>query len=200
MFSTPPKRPTIAAALRAPEVVLQSSFDYRVDIWSFACILFEIVTGQPLFSLASFNPGRIDDDHLHHMDDNTGHVQGDDNDHILEMSDDDQMNDDDHILQMISTLGPLPPAIFEKWPRRMRYFDANLNLIRTDVEKSDNPLGPIHLGDTLEQRFQDSRPAVMTAEEGADLVFILRSALQYDPTNRPTATELLSHHWFQGEG
>ena len=133
------------------------------------------------------------------MNENHDHVQQDDNDHVLEMGDDDQMNDDDHILQMISTLGPLPSAMFEKWPRRTRYFDANLNLIRTDVEKSDNPLGPIRLGDTLEQKFQDGRPAGMTAKEGADLISMLRSALQYDRTNRPSATELLSHPWFQGK-
>lgn len=163
--------PNIAVALRAPEVVLKSSFDHRIDIWSFACYLFEVFTGQPLFNLSNFNPGQYDDDDLL------------------------QMNDDDHLLQMISTLGPLPPAMFERWPRRMRYFDANLDLIRTDVGKSEIPLGAIHVGDTLEQRFRKRMPRGMTEKEETHYIYILRSALQYDPTNRPSAAELLNLDW-----
>jgi len=70
-------------ALRAPEVVLGSSFDYRIDIWSFGCYLNEIFTGRPLFDLVPCNPVRLgkqcegnnhllqddDHDHLHPSDD-----------------------------------------------------------------------------------------------------------------------------------
>jgi serine/threonine-protein kinase SRPK3 len=51
-------------ALRAPEVVLRSSFDHRIDIWSFACYLFEVFTDVPLFCLLSFYPLPIVGDHL----------------------------------------------------------------------------------------------------------------------------------------
>ncbi|KAF2764113.1 hypothetical protein EJ03DRAFT_254887, partial [Teratosphaeria nubilosa] len=85
-FNEPPKRPCIAVALRAPEVVLQSSFDHQIDIWSSACYLFELFTRRPLFSIPN------DDRPLPMTDDNA----------LLEMK------DDDHLLQMISTLGPLP--------------------------------------------------------------------------------------------
>jgi serine/threonine protein kinase len=186
-------------ALRAPEVVLQISFDHQIDIWSFGCYLFEVFTGEPLFTLSNFNPARIDDDHSQQMNDNNGLVQKDDNNYLLKMRNDNQlleMNDDDHLLQMISTLGPLPSTMFEKWPRRMRYFDANLNLIRTDVGKSENALGAICIGATLEQRVQDNRPTSMTAEESVALVHVLRLALEYDPAKRPSATELLGSDWF----
>jgi len=78
----------------------------------------------------------------------------------------------------------------------MRYFDANLKLIRTDVEPSEIPLGHYHVGDTLEQRLRNCRLPGMTAQEFFNLVPVLRSALQYDPTKRPSATELSSFAWF----
>lgn len=34
---------------RAPEVVLDSGYDHFIDIWSVGCILFELLTGAPLF-------------------------------------------------------------------------------------------------------------------------------------------------------
>jgi serine/threonine protein kinase len=178
-------------ALRAPEVILKIGFDHKLDIWSFGCYLFEVFTGNPLFSLPPFNLVRIDDDHSQQMNGDNGLIQENDDDRFH------KMNNDDHLLQMSSTIGQLPSAMFEKWPSRMRYFDADSKLIRTDVGNSDIPLGVINVGDTLEQRFRNSMPSEMTAEEGDDIVQVLRSALQYDPTKRLSATELLSLKWFQ---
>ena len=35
---------------RAPEVIVGSQYDYRIDVWSLGCILFELYTGNVLFS------------------------------------------------------------------------------------------------------------------------------------------------------
>jgi serine/threonine protein kinase len=44
--------------LRAPEVILGRPYDQGIDIWSFGCLIFEFITGQPLFLI----PGYGDDD------------------------------------------------------------------------------------------------------------------------------------------
>ncbi|KAF1358487.1 kinase-like protein, partial [Lizonia empirigonia] len=35
--------------VRAPEIIFKDKLDYRVDLWSMACLLFELIVGQPLF-------------------------------------------------------------------------------------------------------------------------------------------------------
>ncbi|KAE9994351.1 hypothetical protein EG327_011453 [Venturia inaequalis] len=35
--------------VRAPEIIFGEKFDYRVDLWSMGCMLFELVVGQPPF-------------------------------------------------------------------------------------------------------------------------------------------------------
>ena len=35
---------------RAPEVILGSSYDYAIDMWSAGCLLAELYLGYPLFS------------------------------------------------------------------------------------------------------------------------------------------------------
>jgi dual specificity tyrosine-phosphorylation-regulated kinase 2/3/4 len=40
---------------RAPEVVLGCEYDHAVDIWSMGCIIYELITGQPLFPAQNEN-------------------------------------------------------------------------------------------------------------------------------------------------
>lgn len=43
---------------RAPEVIMNESYNSAVDVWSFGCVVYEIFTGRPLF------PGRENNDQL----------------------------------------------------------------------------------------------------------------------------------------
>ena len=105
--------------------------------------------------------------------------------------------DDDHLLQMIDTLGQPPSDIFAKWPRRAKYFDENLKLVRSDVSSSDVTDGEPFQGPSLEEAFEESSPEGMEAEERAHVLSLSRSLLQYQPDLRPSTAELLDHEWFQ---
>lgn len=43
------KNPPTHKCLRAPERLFETSLDQSIDIWSFGCILYELLTGLPLF-------------------------------------------------------------------------------------------------------------------------------------------------------
>ncbi|KAI1746024.1 serine protein kinase [Xylaria scruposa] len=64
-FQEPPLKPIVPAGLRAPELVLLGAVNETTDIWSFGCLIFQLVTGRPLFP-APWYPTQHDqdDDHL----------------------------------------------------------------------------------------------------------------------------------------
>jgi len=49
---------------RAPEVILGAKYDMAIDVWSIACIVFELLTGDLLFEPKSGRTFEKDDDHL----------------------------------------------------------------------------------------------------------------------------------------
>ncbi|ROT41181.1 serine protein kinase [Sodiomyces alkalinus F11] len=61
-ITDPPEKPVTPLGLRAPELILTGAVDKTLDIWSFGCLIFELITGHPLF----WAPGSEyeDDDHL----------------------------------------------------------------------------------------------------------------------------------------
>jgi len=168
-FDNPPTadKCVTPAALRAPEIVLRNNIDHKVDIWSFGCLLYELLTGNVLFQVSGLTDIPQEE------------------------------NDDDHLLQMIDTLGQPPPEIFARWSRHAKYFDKNLKLIRSDVSLSDFTGGDPFRGPSLEEAFEESRPEGMDAEECAHVLGLLRKTLQYQPDLRPSTAGLLDDEWFR---
>ncbi|RKL25237.1 hypothetical protein BFJ70_g12284 [Fusarium oxysporum] len=58
----PPEKPITPLGLRAPELVLKREVDKSLDIWSFGCLVFELVTGQPLFCIPAYDDRTEEDD------------------------------------------------------------------------------------------------------------------------------------------
>ena len=49
---------------RSPEVILGGDYDSSADIWSLACMIFELVTGDYLFDPKKGKTYRKNDDHI----------------------------------------------------------------------------------------------------------------------------------------
>lgn len=49
---------------RSPEVIIRAGYDCSADVWSFACMLFELITGDYLFDPKSSSAFDRDEDHL----------------------------------------------------------------------------------------------------------------------------------------
>ncbi|GKZ48826.1 hypothetical protein AbraIFM66951_001067 [Aspergillus brasiliensis] len=62
MGGDPPKKPVTPMGLRAPELVLTGAVNNTLDVWSFGCLVFELITGEPLFCVPADE--YEDDDHL----------------------------------------------------------------------------------------------------------------------------------------
>ncbi|CAG8067215.1 unnamed protein product [Penicillium salamii] len=50
-FTDPPKKLITPIALRPPELVLTGTWDKTLDVWSFGCLLFELMTGESFFCI-----------------------------------------------------------------------------------------------------------------------------------------------------
>ncbi|KAJ5509085.1 hypothetical protein N7527_011228 [Penicillium freii] len=61
-FTDPLTKPVTPLGLRAPELIFNGAVTNTVDIWSFGCLIFELITGQPLFCIPFSD--MEDDDHL----------------------------------------------------------------------------------------------------------------------------------------
>ncbi|KAL4985766.1 kinase-like domain-containing protein [Aspergillus falconensis] len=55
LFTDPLTKPITALGLRAPELILTEAVDNTVDVWSFGCLVFELITRQPLFCIPGSN-------------------------------------------------------------------------------------------------------------------------------------------------
>lgn len=49
---------------RSPEVIMNGDYDTTADMWSLACMIFELVTGDYLFDPKKGKTFRKNDDHL----------------------------------------------------------------------------------------------------------------------------------------
>ena len=234
----PPETLVTPLGLRAPEIVLRGKITPAIDIWTFGCLVFELITGSPLLFVSP--PWDEDDD-----------VDA----------------DDEHLLGMHDVLGPLPSHVLSEWARSDMHFDQNgdriLKVYRAgshgeyggyhfenslppeagvklgaggfferyglqlaDGEQSSGsddeerfkfpqisgPNDPPYVmpekqadpvdgdlltfGDPMEQTLKKEKPSAMDDEELAQLISLLRLALQYDAKDRPSASQLLQHSWF----
>lgn len=112
---------------------------------------------------------------------------------VVYYDDDRETADDEHLLQMNDILQPLPDVwLQEKWPRARNYFGAGRERLGPRPDGQDEPC----IDDTLEVRFKEHKPDDIDDLEAGLITSLIRSILRYEPSQRPTAEEILKHPWF----
>lgn len=76
---------------------MHQPFGCGIDMWSFGCLLFEFLTGTPLFGVMMLG--------------NSQHAQDE--------------ADDDHLLQLNNIIQPLPDSIMAAWSHASMWFGPN---------------------------------------------------------------------------
>ncbi|KAF5009194.1 hypothetical protein FDECE_4559 [Fusarium decemcellulare] len=192
-------------ALRAPETILGEDLGKGIDIWSFGCLVFEMIVGRSLF--VGVQP--------------------------LEGKSYDEISNDEHLIQLWEVIGPLPKPLLSKWRRADQYFSPNGERLEVDSHEEgygseDGSIGEardrnLELGPDLEidegppsssgssdslalaspgnflsldDQFNEEKPSYIDEVEGTNILHLLRWIFHYDPANRPSTKEIINHAWF----
>ena len=135
---------------RAPEVILGINYNETVDIWSLACIVFELATGEYLF-----NP-----------------INGEN-----------FSKNDDHLAKFMQILGKMPKNFCLSGAFSHKYFDKKGNLKRKKEMNSKS------IKDILIKKY------FFKEDEAKALNDFLLPMLEYYPSKRATAKQMLGHPW-----
>lgn len=195
----PPNKIVTPVALRSPEVILGRPVDEKIDIWSFGCLVFELMTGTRLFPVDDLgSQEEVDDDHFLALHDVLGELPEDIaagwtrrnlwfgpagerlNPYAPKPSvetgskHDDEVNGGHEVGNQDSRHSGIP---------------ADLELPSEEYIITPSP--------PLEQLFDENKPDTIDEDEARVITTLLRRVLRYNPADRPSAADLLAEEWFR---
>ncbi|KAF5000364.1 hypothetical protein FGRMN_1832 [Fusarium graminum] len=110
--------------------------------------------------------------------------------------DSDTDRDDDHITSLHSRLGPLPDDLYRHWATSRHYFTPDRKLYNCHLGGIPDGEEPLMVEQTtMEEAFDQTKPE-LSEEEANQVKRLIRWILQYDPSKRPSAAEILQDPWF----
>jgi len=168
--------------MRAPECILGGKYNHKIDIWSTACTVFELLTHCSLFSLSS-NPNihitnSFDTDHKTsngHSEEKNYYYGGDD---LMVFV---------HLFKIQSMLGPLPLDKYKFMTKRDDFY-TDTGFLRFF---HPNTIGSRSLRTILNKDYKYGKKNAKKLEE-----FIM-PMLDLIPSKRATAYDMLQHEWFK---
>lgn len=183
-----PEEDVTPTGLRTPEAILTGKANQTQDIWSFGCLVFELLTGTQLFSVDEFssNEEKIENNHLLQLCDTLGPLPPD---LMTQWKNASKFFDSSSGKQIRSWLGEKMPELSDKIPRTPED-QAKIARLKEDPSALKDP--------PLAERFMARKPADMSISEAAEVIALIHTILRYNPEDRPTTAALLEHPWFAG--
>lgn len=193
--------------LRAPETILGlvGTIGPGIDIWSFGCLAFELLTGSNLFMVSNMFAGgeTLDDVHLIQLTEvigplpeqifhawRRGSCYFDASSRRIYNPEGDEDLDGD--LSSDSGACDTEDGIPES-------SDGESSCSEDDAvtANSEDELARVRLSEPLEEILRRKKPEDIDEFEEKRILHLLRRTFQYDPLKRPSAKEILQHEWFQ---
>lgn len=196
---------------RSLETIINAEYDCATDIWSFACMIYELLTGDYLFDphsyideiefggISSRSDSEQGEDSSDSEEDETCDSKqkdqckestdevSDDSDYSETDSDDDDDNylvDQMHLWLMTSILGNVPKYIQRRGELSSDFFHRAGN-----IRKKPSYIKGTSISKKLRKEYNFSK------EEADGIEEFLLPMLRYDPEKRATPEEMLKHKW-----
>ncbi|KAJ7720864.1 kinase-like domain-containing protein [Mycena maculata] len=155
--------------LRAPEIILGGPWNEKIDIWSLGCLVFTLLTHQPLF------PHGVKPIHHEHLRPGFEPTE--------------KGIETDYVLWLITlfTDQRYPSGVLDLYANSRDYFEENGDWKRFKKGYGRRP---------LDMCIHDTGRTVPD-EDIAGACSLMKRCLQLNPTDRPSAIELLNDPWLQ---
>lgn len=214
-FADPPAEPITPVGLRSPECICGAQISPDQDIWSFGCLIYQFLTGYELFVICGYDEGEedeADDEHFMQFSSVLGPLPPEilskwSRSHLYYNSEGKQRdtplirgeeNEATKVEQLDAKLEKLEPKHAQAGDKPSTQELRESDIMDSEVTEQDNNDDADEDPDMLplENMFRRYKGSDIDEDQAVVIINVIRSILQYDPKQRPTASQLLKHPWF----